>query len=89
MMEQIFCQATSNGFITQEVFENYIVNFIIPHMRKRFPTGMILILLDGCSAHSFTIELAEKLSMEDISFIYFPPHMTAKLQPLDRGNYFI
>lgn len=46
----------------------------------RFQKRKIILTLDNCSPHT---DLKVKLS--NIKLVYFPPNVTAKLQPMDQG----
>jgi len=87
LMRSAFIRCTGKGSMTQETFELYILKHIVAHQRKRFPTGPLLILLDGPDTHAMTETLAEELLKLDdpVILAYFPHNMTCKLQPLDRG----
>jgi hypothetical protein len=88
LFNQSFIQATGKGSMTQQCFEMYIARHVVPHVRKRFPTGPLVILLDGPDTHALTATLAQYLLEHNVHFLYFPPNMTCKLQPLDRGVFY-
>ena len=72
---------TSNGWMDQELFENWLVSHFL---RYAPPVRPLLLLLDGHSSHysPYAIRIAAK---EQIILFTLPPHTSHISQPLDKG----
>ena len=79
--------SSKKGYITMDLFEDYIETIIIPHIKKkRLGNGngnsKCIILMDGCSCHS-TEKLDALLEENNIQCFFLPAHSSHLTQPLD------
>lgn len=73
---------SESGWMTQEVFYEYITNVFYKWLIKNNVKFPIIVYLDGHSSH-LTIPLIEFGIAYQIEFICFVPHSTHIMQPLD------
>lgn len=76
-----FAVYNKSGWITKETFLVWFkrfVNFSHPSVEKP-----VLLILDGHSTHTKSIELINAARKEHVILLCFPPHTTHRLQPLD------
>ena len=73
---------SESGWMTQEVFYEYITNVFYKWLIKNNVKFPIIVYLDGHSSH-LTIPLIEFGIAHQIEFICFVPHSTHIMQPLD------
>lgn len=70
-----------SGWMQKEIFEKWMKQFIqFSHATKENP---VLLLLDGHSTHTKSIELIEIARDNGVVLLCFPPHCTHRLQLLD------
>ena len=67
--------------MTCEIFRCYLEH-IVKHTQSS-KENPILILLDGHSSHTTSLDVLEYASEHGIVMVCLPPHTTHKLQPLD------
>ena len=72
-----------SGWLTKEIFSVWMRHFI--HFSKPGPNNRVLLLLDGHSTHIKNLDNYKYGEKNYIDIVYFPPHTTYKLQPLDVG----
>ena len=82
----IYCQ--ENGFINTEIFYYWAEEILLPEIeRRRKLTGYtdeVILLLDGCSAHSSELFL-ELCTFNNIYPFFEPPGTSDQVQALDLG----
>src|SRR3989338_1824761 len=81
--------ATASGFIEMDLFELFMMNTVvraINKMREREGlTGQkFFLFLDGHASHH-SMKVTDFLLDQNIIVMFFPPHTSHILQPLDRG----
>lgn len=70
-----------SGYVNTDLFFDWLKN----HFNPRKPAGKVLLLLDGHTSHTSSIEVLEFAEKEDIILMSIPPHTSHWLQPLDRS----
>jgi len=76
-----FAEFHKSGWMQKEIFEHWLEKFkIFTNASKDRP---VLLILDGHSTHTKSIELITMARDNEVIFLCFPPHCTHKLQPLD------
>ena len=81
-------RSSKNAFITNEIYKEYIVDTIIPYIkRKRSQLSSdkhkAILIVDGHKSH-FSDDILAILAENHIEYISIPPHSSHLLQPLDR-----
>lgn len=71
--------ASTNGWITSDIFYNYLEKSLIPEMGNERP---VLLIYDGHSTH-VTSKVVELAQLHKINILKLPPHTSHLLQPLD------
>lgn len=71
--------ASTNGWITSDIFYNYLEKSLIPEMKNERP---VLLIYDGHSTH-VTSRVVELAQLHNINILKLPPHTSHLLQPLD------
>lgn len=71
--------ASANGWITSDIFYNYLEKTLIPALDPERP---VLLLYDGHSTH-VTNKVVQLANDNDITILKLPPHTSHLLQPLD------
>ncbi len=74
---------SDNGWITTELFQTYIKHFI--KETRCSPTNKVLLIFDGHSSHTKSIELVNLARANGLILLSLPPHTSHKLQPLDKS----
>lgn len=78
-----FAEFHKTGWMQKEIFERWLEKFIIfTNASKDRP---VLLILDGHSTHTKSIELIQMARDNGVILLCFPPHCTHKIQPLDVG----
>lgn len=70
-----------SAYVNSELFFDWLKN----HFTPRKPFGKVLLLLDGHTSHTSSVEMLEFAEENDIILFSLPPHTTHWLQPLDRS----
>lgn len=70
-----------SGWIQTDLFLKWFDKFVI--FSRASKTHRVLLLLDGHSTHTKSLELIDKARDAGVILLCFPPHCTHKLQPLD------
>lgn len=70
-----------SAYMNSEIFLRWLREHFVP----RKPKGKTLLLLDGHTSHSTSVEMLEYAKANDIIIFCFPSHCTHYLQPLDRS----
>ena len=86
--ETVMLRSQSNGFLTSELFKEWMLKIFIPAIenkrKKRNYNGMALLLMDGFKGHQKAIEeIQSTLNEKKILIMWFPPHSSDQVQPLD------
>lgn len=76
---------SKNGWITSELFVQWLQHFIKCTRLEKSNQKQILLLLDGHSTHTKNFEAIELARDYGIIMLSFPAHTTHRLQPLDRS----
>lgn len=76
---------SKNGWITSELFVNWLQHFIKCKKLEKGDRKQILLLLDGHSTHTKNLEAIQIARDHGIVMLSFPAHTTHRLQPLDRS----
>ena len=80
------------GFITGLIWDFWVESVFIPEVQRRRRqyqySGEVVLLLDGCSAHSTDFFLEECL-YNGITIFELPAHASDQVQPLDLGVFAI
>jgi len=84
-MNEIFTGSSDSGYMTQELWEEYLTGVVVPAMRAVVPEGPVLLTFDGASVHSINLEALEKIVGQDVILYTFPHNTTLVLQPCDNG----
>jgi hypothetical protein len=71
-----------SAYITTELFIKWFKEHFLP---RKAPTGKSILILDGHSSHSNSIELLDLARDNAVIIICLPSHTTQALQPLDRS----
>ena len=74
--------ANKSGWINAELFECWLDHFIAT-VQPSHRTSKVLLILDGHSSHTKSVQLIEKAKANNIIIISLPSHCTHRLQPLD------
>lgn len=87
-----FCDGLPNGsnvymnkkssYINSELFLRWFKEHFLP---KKPKTGKTILILDGHTSHSNSIDLLDLATENDVIIICLPSHTTQALQPLDRS----
>jgi hypothetical protein len=84
--EKVTVKSQPHGFINTSIFDSWFEETFIPELRRRRETfeyaGPAVILLDNCSCH-MADRFTELCRAERVIPLYFPPHSSNQLQPLD------
>lgn len=78
-------RCSKNGWITSEIFVEWLKHFIKHNKLGKSYDKKILLLLDGHTTHTKNIEAINLACEYDIIMLSFPAHTTHRLQPLDRS----
>lgn len=70
-----------SAYINGQIFKLYLQEHFLP----RKPAGRCLIILDGHTSHTNSIEVLELCESQEIVLLCLPSHTTHFLQPLDRS----
>ncbi|KAA5648665.1 hypothetical protein F3G58_33405, partial [Pseudomonas aeruginosa] len=70
-----------SAYIISEIFLEWLKTHFVP----RKPAGKVVLLLDGHSTHSNSVEMLEYAIQNDIILVSMPSHTSHYLQPLDRS----
>lgn len=76
---------SKNGWITSELFVQWLQHFIKYTRLEKSDQQQILLLLDGHSTHTKNLEAIQMARDYGIVMLSFPAHTTHRLQPLDRS----
>lgn len=76
---------SKNGWITSELFVQWLQHFIKCTKLEKSDQKQILLLLDGHSTHTKNLEAIQMARDYGIIMLSFPAHTTHRLQPLDRS----
>lgn len=71
-----------SSYINSELFLRWFKEQFIP---KKPKTGKTLLILDGHTSHSNSIDLLDLANENDVIILCLPSHTTQALQPLDRS----
>lgn len=72
---------SDSGWINTELFLGWLKKFIAyTAATKEYP---VLLLVDGHSTHTKSIEVIDEARKNGVEILSFPPHTTHRLQPLD------
>lgn len=71
------------GYMQTDIFTRWFEKFITFSHAK--PDNPVLLLLDGHVTHVKNIKVIELARENGVVILYFPPHCTHKMQPLDVG----
>lgn len=71
----------SSGWMQKDIFLSWFNQFI--DFSKPSKEHPVLLLLDGHTTHTKSLELIEKARENNVVMLCFPPHTTHRLQPLD------
>jgi hypothetical protein len=71
-------KANSKAWMTAQLFEDWLIQ-LDRHFKNE--GRKIILFVDNCTAHPQDIQK----KLQSIKLTFFPPNMTAKLQPLDQG----
>lgn len=86
IFDKLYIAANESGFITTEIFDDWINKILIPYIdskRKEMNyTGPAVLILDGCSCH-YTPNLYRLCTLHSIKIFFLPPHSSNQTQPLD------
>lgn len=87
--DKFFFASTESGFIERGLFEYFMKNNVVPainaHRAKHgLENQTFYLTLDGHASHHST-ELDRFLLEHNIVLVFFPPHCSNIVQPLDRG----
>ena len=84
----LYLAESPNGFITTEIFNNWLDNVFAPAVTKTRKDiqffGVGILLLDGFSAH-ISKHFFEKMYALNIQVFFLPSHSSHLTQPLDLG----
>lgn len=69
------------GWITKETFLAWFRNFVV--FSNPGPQKPVLLILDGHSSHTKSLELINLARENNVVLLTFPPHTTHRMQPLD------
>jgi len=72
-----------SGWIQTDLFLKWFDKFIL--FSRASQTNKVLLILDGHSTHTKSIQLIDRARDAGVILLCFPPHCTHKLQPLDVG----
>ncbi|XP_049884506.1 uncharacterized protein LOC126379735 [Pectinophora gossypiella] len=70
-----------SAYVNAELFQKWLVQHFVP----RKPQGKVILLLDGHSSHTNSVEMLETAEENGIILFCLPSHSTQALQPLDRS----
>lgn len=70
-----------SAYVNLQIFQNWIKDHFFP----RKPHGKVLLVLDGHTSHTASVETLEFCEQNDIILLSLPSHTTHYLQPLDRS----
>ena len=76
---------SKNGWITSELFVQWLEHFIKCIRLEKSNKTHVLILLDGHTTHTQNIDAIHLAREYGIIMLSFPAHTTHRLQPLDRS----
>lgn len=76
---------SKNGWITSELFVQWLQHFIKCTRLQKTDQKLMLLLLDGHSTHTKNLEAILMAREYGIIMLSFPAHTTHRLQPLDRS----
>ena len=74
---------SDNGYMTAGLFNEYFDTWLTA-MRKRFPTGPLMMVMDGSSTHRLTEERLVHCHQTNVHICILPAHTSTETQPLDR-----
>ena len=77
-------RATPNGFVTRDVFLEFMERTIRWMRGKRLLDAPNLLLLDGHKSHVYNVKFLKLCMDNNITVLCLPPHTSATLQPLDK-----
>ena len=77
-----------NAWMNKNIFKEWFLNEFVPAVQKNLqavgkPRAKCVLLLDNCAAHPEETELVSDDG--NIFACYFPPNVTALIQPMDQG----
>lgn len=70
-----------SAYINAEIFKKWLEEHFLP----RKPAGTALLILDGHTSHTHSVEVLEFCEVNEIVLLCLPSHTTHFLQPLDRS----
>ena len=76
---------SKNGWITSELFVQWLEHFIKYTKLKKSNNKQVLLLLDGHTTHTKNMEAISLACDYGIIMLSFPAHTTHRLQPLDKS----
>ena len=83
--DKVLFRYQCNGFINTTIFEDYIIEVLIPYLKSRKDQlgweHHAVIILDNCSCH-MSQKVADECENQNIILIFIPPHSSHLLQPL-------
>lgn len=77
----LFEMSEKSGYVNAAIFLHWLERLFIP----RKPQGKVILILDGHTSHTASIELLECAEINEILMLCLPSHTTHFLQPLDRS----
>jgi hypothetical protein len=84
--EKVTIKSQLHGFIDAPIFDSWVKETFLRDLRKRREAfgyiGPAILLMDNCSCHA-TAPFLEFCQSEHLIPLYFPPHSSNQLQPLD------
>lgn len=70
-----------SAYVNAEIFFEWLSDHFLP----RKPLGTVMLILDGHTSHSSSVQMLEFCEMNGIILVCLPSHTTHYLQPLDRS----
>lgn len=70
-----------SAYVNAEIFKQWLQE----HFAPRKPNGPVLLILDGHTSHTNSVEMLEFCEKNEIVLLCLPSHTTHYLQPLDRS----
>lgn len=70
-----------SAYVNANIFKDWLENHFIP----RKPAGTVLLILDGHTSHTNSVEVLEFCEANNVVLLCLPSHTTHYLQPLDRS----
>lgn len=84
--EKVTVQSQIHGFVNTSIFDSWFQETFVPELTRRRGLfgydGPAVLLMDNCSCH-MSDRISELCEREHVRRLYFPPHRSNQLQPLD------